>query len=87
MRRLLLIGTMLLCGCGGESGTPLASLNDLPPGHLQKAQDKIKELGHGDVKFESASKLSDGTYEIRGKDARGKRYEIEIHPDGKVNLD
>ena len=50
-------------------------------------EDKIKELGHGDVKFESASKLSDGTYEIRGKDARGKRYEIEIHPDGKVNLD
>jgi hypothetical protein len=85
MHRLLLIGTLMFCGCsGGESGTPLASLDQLPPGHLQKAQDKARELNRADVKFESASKLKDGTFEIRGKDRRGKVLEIEIHPDGRV---
>ena len=81
MRRLLMIGILVLCGCSGESGTPLP-LDELPPGHLKIAQDKLP-----DVKFESASKLKDGTYEIRGKNAKGKRYEVEIHPDGKVTLD
>jgi hypothetical protein len=81
MRGLLLIGTLVLCGCSGESGAPLA-LDQLPPGHLKIAQDRLPE-----VKFESASKLKDGTYEIRGKNAKGKRCEVEIHPDGKVTLD
>jgi hypothetical protein len=88
MRRLLLIGVLALAGCSrGESGTPLASLDQLPPGHLQKAQDFIRRENHPDVKFESASKLGDGTYEIRGRDGRGKQYEVEIHPDGRVEFD
>jgi hypothetical protein len=82
MRRLLLIGMLALGGCSGQSGAPLTSLDELPPGHLKIAQDK-----QPDVKFESASKLKDGTYEIRGKNAKGKRCEVEIHPDGKVTLD
>ena len=81
MRRLLFIGVLTLAGCSGESGAPLP-LDQLPPGHLKIAQDKLPG-----VKFESASKLKDGTFEIRGKDAKGKRQEVEIHPDGKVTLE
>lgn len=81
MRRLLFVAIMALAGCSGESGVPMP-LDQLPPGHLKIAQDKLPG-----VKFESASKLADGTYEIRGKDSRGKRQEVEIHPDGKVTLD
>jgi hypothetical protein len=86
MRRLLVLGILALCGCSGESGTPLP-LDQLPSGHLKIAEDKIAQEKLPKVKFESASKLKDGTYEIRGRDASGKRREVEIHPDGKVNLD
>jgi hypothetical protein len=81
MRRLLLIGVLVIGGCSGESAEPLA-LEQLPQGHLRIAQNKLP-----DVKFESASKLKDGTFEIRGRNAKGKRFEVEIHPDGSVNLD
>ena len=81
MRRLLVIGILALCGCSGESGTPLP-LEQLPSGHLKIAQDKLP-----DVRFDSASKLKDGTYEIRGKNPKGKIFEVEIHPNGKVTLD
>jgi hypothetical protein len=76
-----MIGILALCGCSGESGVPLP-LDQLPPGHLKIAEDKLPG-----VKFDSASKLKDGTYEIRGKNAKGKRFEVEIHPDGNVTLD
>jgi hypothetical protein len=81
MRRFLWAGVLLWAGCSGPAGTPL-TLDQLPPGHLQKAQEKLPT-----VKFESASKKADGTYEIRGKDAKGKSWEVEIAPNGTVTLD
>ncbi len=81
MRRLVMTGILAIVGCSGPAALPMP-LDQLPPGHLDIAQKRLPN-----VKFESASKLADGTYEIRGKDARGKRQEVEIHPDGKVTLD
>ncbi len=82
MRRLLLIGGLVLCGCSGQSGGTPLTLDQLPPGHLDTARKTLPG-----VKFESASKLADGTFEIRGTDARGKHREVEIHPDGKVDVE
>jgi hypothetical protein len=88
MRRLLQIGVILLCGCSaGEPPAAPLSLDQLPAGHLAKAQEKMRSLNHPDVKFQSASLKQDGTYEIRGKDGRGKSWEVEIDKNGNVTLD
>jgi hypothetical protein len=88
MRRLLGIAIVFLCGCSsGEPAAAPLSLDKLPNGHLSKAQEKMRSLNHPDVKFQSASLKQDGTYEIRGKDARGKSWEVEIDKNGNVTLD
>ena len=87
MRRLLQIGVILLCGCSAESAASPLPLDQLPPGHLQKAEEKMQSLNRRDVKFQSASLKKDGTYEIRGKDSRGKSWEVEIDKNGNVTLD
>jgi hypothetical protein len=87
MRRLTRIAALVLCGCSAQSAATPLPIDQLPPGHLQIAQDKMRSLNHADVKFQSASLKKDGTYEIRGKDSRGKSWEVEIDKNGNVTLD
>jgi hypothetical protein len=79
MRRLLVIGVLLLCGCGGKSDGAAVPLEKLPTGFLDTARKTLPN-----VKFESAWRLANGTYEIRGKDKNGKVREVEVGPDGAV---
>jgi hypothetical protein len=87
MRRFLQVAAILLCACAAQSVASPIPLDQLPPGHLQLAQDKMRSLNHPDVKFDSACLKKDGTYEIRGKDSRGKSWEVEIDKNGNVTLD
>jgi hypothetical protein len=88
MRRILGIAVVLICGCSsGEQGAAALSIEQLPAGHLAKAQEKMRSLNHPDIKFQSATLLKNGTYEIRGKDPRGKSWEVEIDKNGNVTLD
>jgi hypothetical protein len=80
MRRLLLIGLVLLCGCGqGHSDAGAVPLDQLPPGFLDTAKKTLPN-----VKFEKAWKLANGTYEIQGRDKNGKRREVEVSSSGEV---
>jgi hypothetical protein len=79
MRRLLLIGVLLLSGCGGKSDAGAVPLDQLPAGYLDTARKTLP-----DVKFEAAWKLSNGNFEIRGKNKHGKVREVELSPTGEV---
>jgi hypothetical protein len=80
MRQWLGIGLLLLAGCG-ESRSPGAAvpLDQLPAGYLDTARKTLPE-----VKFDTAWKLSNGNYEIRGKNKAGKVREVELSPTGAV---
>ncbi len=80
MRRWLLTGVLLLCGCGGgKSDEGLVPLDQLPPGFLDTARKTIPNIN-----FDKAWKLRNGNYEIQGKDRNGKRREVELSPSGEV---
>ena len=46
---------------------------------LQTAKEKLP-----DVKFENALKRSDGTFEVRGRDQKGKVRDVEFSATGEV---
>jgi len=80
MRHLCLcVLASILMGCGGESSGELVTLDKLPQGMLQTAKEKLP-----DVEFESALKRSDGSYEVRGKDKKGKVRDVEFSAAGEV---
>ena len=54
-------------------------VEDVPANLHQIADENLP-----DVKFDQAIRRSDGTYEIRGKDAKGKVRDIDLAADGKV---
>ena len=73
---------MILCalsGCGNGAKDQLISLEKLPENFLKTAQDKLPE-----VKFENALKRSNGSYEVRGKDPKGKVRDVEMSATGEV---
>jgi len=79
MQRLIL-ALILLSGCGkSEEKAVAVPLDQVPDPALKAAKGKLPE-----VTFDSATKLSNGVYEIRGKTKKGKIYEVEVKPDGQV---
>ncbi|HEY2251239.1 MAG TPA: hypothetical protein VGH74_09270 [Planctomycetaceae bacterium] len=74
--------SVLICGafgCGGGSGAVVVPIDDVPDAMRETAQEKLP-----DVKFENAVKFKDGSYEVRGKDAKGKVRDVEFSPTGEV---
>jgi len=80
MRLMLLVSlVVLLAGCGPTViDTPIL-VEDVPANLPQ-----IDDENLPDVKFDQAIRRSDGTYEIRGKDAKGKVRDIDLAADRKV---
>ncbi len=66
-------------GCGAAAPGELVPLEKLPENMLQTAQEQLP-----DVKFESALKRSDGSFEVRGKDRQGKVRDVEFSAAGEV---
>src|SRR5690348_16612006 len=73
-------------GCGKRpappSTPPLIPLDQVPESVMKAAREKLP-----DVRFETAWKArEDGqeVYEVRGKAANGKLFEVEVTPDGTV---
>jgi hypothetical protein len=80
MRRLaLIVLACVLTGCGSGAKDELITLDKLPEGLLATAQEKLP-----DVKFENALKRADGTFEVRGKDKKGKVRDVEMSATGEV---
>jgi hypothetical protein len=77
MRRLLAIVLLLAAGCSAASSGSAVPLDQLPPGMLDTARQKLPN-----VKFDAAYRLANGNVEIRGKDPKGKIREVEFGPDG-----
>jgi hypothetical protein len=75
---LCVVATCLI-GCGGESSGELVPLEDVPEAMVQTAKEKLP-----DVQFENAVKRSDGSYEVRGKDKKGKVRDVEFSATGEV---
>jgi hypothetical protein len=73
------IGGLSFYGLSGKPDAGLVPLDQLPTGFLDSAR---KQLPH--VKFDKAWKLSNGNYEIRGKDAKGKVREVELNSNGEL---
>ena len=78
-RHFLSIVLCFIVGCAGGTKDELISLDKLPEGHLNTAQEKLPE-----VKFDTALKRGDGTYEVRGKDPKGKVRDVEMSATGEV---
>jgi hypothetical protein len=67
-------------GCGGaEPNRAVVPLTDVPPNVMGVAKEKLPG-----VTFEKAWRQKDGTFEVSGKDKRGKVREIDVKPDGTV---
>jgi hypothetical protein len=66
-------------GCSGSSSGELVPLDKLPENMLETAKEKLP-----DVKFENALKRSDGTFEVRGRDNKGKVRDVEFSATGEV---
>ena len=82
MYRCIVLGLSLLLvfGCGGDTSKDQPILLDQVPASIRKvADDKLPN-----IKFDQATKRSDGGYEIRGKDKNGKVRDIDLTLDGKV---
>lgn len=79
MRHISACLLLLVVGCSESAKAKSLPLEEVPDNVMTVAKEKLP-----DIKFEQAVRLSDGTYEVIGKDQRGKVREIEISPDGKV---
>ncbi len=74
---LVLCGVLL--GCRDSSKDQMMPLADVPQSFLDTAKEKLPE-----VTFEQALKRGDGTWEIRGKDKKGKTRDVELSATGEV---
>ena len=80
MRRFVTVLVfLLLSGCGNGTKYELVPLDQVPESMLKTAQEKLP-----DVKFENAIKRGDGSYEVRGKDPKGKVRDVEFSSTGEV---
>jgi len=76
---LTLFAIAAFAGCShAPSGAPI-SLDQVPPSIMKISQDKLP-----DVKFDRAVKRADGSYEISGKDKKGKVRDVELTANGEV---
>jgi hypothetical protein len=81
MRRAIaaaVLAAALGCG-GGETNRAVVPLTDVPPNVMSVAKEKLPG-----VTFEKAWRQKDGTFEVSGKDKKGKVREIDVRPDGTV---
>ena len=83
LRRIAILLTVTACGCG-EKGERLeaVALNKVPPNIMDAATKALPGM-----KFDMARKAKlhgQDTYEIRGKDKRGKIREVEVSTSGEV---
>ncbi len=81
MRWLLLL-LVIACGCGQtseKSRKEIVRLEDVPPAVVKAARDKLPG-----VQFDSALRMPNGVYEIRGKGKNGKIQEVEVSESGEV---
>ena len=84
MRWVLLLATLLICGCWSSSSpkNEFVPVADIAPELKQVAEKTLPN-----VKFESARKIKvhgEDVYEIRGKMPNGKIREVEVSASGKV---
>jgi hypothetical protein len=70
---------ILVGGCGRQAKDQMLPLDQVPENVMKVANDTLP-----DVKFDQVARRSDGRYEIRGKDKKGKVREVEISPKGEV---
>ncbi len=74
--------SLLICmavGCGSSPSAVVVPIEEVPEALRTTAQKKLP-----DVKFENAVKFKDGSYEVRGKDSKGKVRDVEFSPSGEV---
>ncbi|MGE5193286.1 MAG: PepSY domain-containing protein [Deltaproteobacteria bacterium] len=80
MRRTCIgVLTAVLIGCGSAPRDALVPPDEVPAQVLAAAREKLP-----DVAFDQVLKRSDGRYEVRGKDSRGKVRSIDISESGEV---
>jgi hypothetical protein len=70
---------LIAAGCGAGSSAVVVPIDEVPETLRKTAQEKLP-----DVKFENAVKFKDGSYEVRGKDSKGKVRDVEFSPTGEV---
>jgi len=76
----LLLLTLSLTGCGEKKASKVhMELKDIPENIMKIAREKLPG-----VTFDVAYREPNGSFELRGKDNRGKVREIDIRPDGTV---
>ena len=74
----LVLAPALGCG-GGEANRTVIPVAEVPPNVMGVAKEKLPG-----VTFEKAWRQKDGTFEVSGKDKRGKVREIDVKADGTV---
>ena len=84
MPRFGFLVLLLIGGCGKKTPDPveLVPLERVPDPVMKAAREKLP-----DVRFETAWKAREEgqeVYEVRGKTAKGKIFEVEVTPDGTV---
>ena len=80
MRKFILVVLFgVLLGCSGGSKDQMIPLAEVPNNFLDTAKEKLPE-----VTFEQALKRGDGSWEIRGKDKKGKTRDVELSATGEV---
>lgn len=78
-RFVAMLALLLALGCGTEPAATAIKVEDVPENLMKVAKEKLPE-----VTFDQALKRADGTYEIRGKDKRGKSRDIDMTASGEV---
>jgi hypothetical protein len=80
MRRFaMLLVLIAVCGCARRTPDAPIALDQIPASIMKISQEKLP-----DVKFDRAVKRSDGSYEISGKDKKGKVRDVELTATGEV---
>lgn len=72
----------LMClagGCSAAAKDELVPLDSVPASVMDIAKEKLP-----DVTFDQALKRSDGSFEIRGKDKKGKVRDIDLKANGEI---
>ena len=68
-----------ISGCASRTPDAPIPLNQVPASIMKISQEKLP-----DVKFDRAVKRSDGSFEISGKDKKGKVRDVELTATGEV---
>ncbi len=78
-RTCIALLTALLVGCESAPRDELVSPDEAPAEVLAAAREKLPGIA-----FEQVLRRSDGRYEVRGKDSRGKVRTVDVSETGEV---